>query len=138
MNIEYKDSVTIAQEDVKKLYENVKWTSYTKDMPRLVEAINRSLKVVSAWDNNKLVGLIRVVGDGVTIIYIQDILVLENYQNLGIGSALLNTILTMYQDVRQKVLLTNDSIEVRAFYEKHNFVSCDKGDLVAFANLRMI
>ncbi|WP_430038931.1 GNAT family N-acetyltransferase [Peribacillus simplex] len=41
---------------------------------------------MTAWDDDKLVALIRVVGDGQTIIYIQVILVLENYQDQGIGS----------------------------------------------------
>ncbi|MCT8137305.1 GNAT family N-acetyltransferase [Anaerobacillus sp. CMMVII] len=135
MGIVYKESVEISYDEIYNLYQNLNWTSYTNDMPRLVSAINHSLTVVSAWDEEKLVGLIRVVGDGLTIIYIQDILVLEAYQNKGIGSELMSRILTKYGDVRQKVLLTEDSIAVRSFYEKHRFESCDKGKLVAFAKL---
>jgi GNAT superfamily N-acetyltransferase len=54
------------------------------------------------------------------------------YHNSGIGSQLLTMLLSMYPDVRQKVLLTNDAADVRAFYEKNGFSSCDKGDLVSF------
>ena len=46
------------------------------DKIKLKNAINNSLKVLTAWDDEKLVGLIRVIGDGYTIIYIQDILIL--------------------------------------------------------------
>ena len=131
--ISFKEEVNLQEEQLKELYNNVKWSAYTDDLPRLVSAINHSLKVITAWDEDKLIGLIRVVGDGQTIVYIQDILVLENYQNRGIGSELLSRILALYSDVRQKVLLTNDVEDVRAFYEKNGFMSCDKGELVAFA-----
>ncbi|MFN7250582.1 MAG: GNAT family N-acetyltransferase [Anaerobacillus sp.] len=135
MTIVFKENVQINSKDLKELYENVNWTTYTNDMPRLEEAVKRSLMVITAWDRDILVGLIRVVGDGLTIIYIQDILVLGDYQNKGIGSELMNRIITKFQDVRQKVLLTEDAPDVRAFYEKHQFLSCDKGQLVAFAKL---
>jgi GNAT superfamily N-acetyltransferase len=133
MTIKFEETTQLEVQGVKALYDDVKWTSYTSDMPRLMEAMKSSLKVIAAWDNEKLVGLVRVVGDGKTIIYIQDILVLRTYHKKGIGSQLLKLVLSNYKDVRQKVLLTNDAADVRAFYEKHGFSSCDKGDLVSFA-----
>ncbi|WP_241773336.1 GNAT family N-acetyltransferase [Bacillus sp. LL01] len=80
-----------------------------------------------------MVGLIRIVGDGLTIIYIQDILVLNAYHNQGIATQLLQQVLKKYQHVRQKVLLTEEAPDVRHFYEKNGFKSCDEGSLVAFA-----
>lgn len=135
MAIVFEETIQLEVQSVKALYDDVKWIAYTNDMPRLMEAIKSSLSVITAWDSGKLVGLIRVVGDGKTIIYIQDILVLREYQSKGIGSKLLELLLSKYKDVRQKVLLTNDAADVRAFYEKHGFSSCDKGDLVSFAML---
>jgi len=131
-NINYKDVKNIDKDELKALYENAGWIMYTKDLPKLIKAIEESLITISAWDEDKLVGLIRVVGDGHTIIYIQDILVLDSYKRSGIGSNLLNQILDKYSHVRQKVLLTNDSEETRGFYESNGFKSCDKGDVVAF------
>src|SRR5690606_38197188 len=95
-----------------------------------------SLYVLSAWDGDRLIGLVRVVGDGLTIIYIQDILVLNSRQNQGVASELLRRVLEKYRDVRQKVLLTEEAPDVRHFYEKHGFQSCDQGTLVAFAKLK--
>lgn len=89
--------------------------------------------VVTAWDDDNLVGIIRVVGDGLTIIYIQDLIVLSSYKRKGIGSKLLEVVFERYENVRQKVLLTDDSNETRGFYEANGFISCDKGELVAFA-----
>ncbi|WP_056970827.1 GNAT family N-acetyltransferase [Liquorilactobacillus vini] len=55
-----------------------------------------------------MVGLIRVIGDGASIIYIQDILILPTYQRKGIGSDLIKRILALYPDYYQINLLTSD------------------------------
>ncbi|MCM3784548.1 GNAT family N-acetyltransferase [Neobacillus mesonae] len=119
---------------MEKLYNDVHWYAYTKDLIVLQQAVLQSLDVISAWNGEELVGLIRVVGDGLTIIYIQDILVLNNYQNQGIATQLMQSILRKYSNVRQKVLLTEEAPDVRHFYEKNEFQSCDEGSTVAFAN----
>lgn len=131
MNITYKQTKTINLEQVENLYNDVGWTAYTKDMDLLQQALLQSLDVISAWDGDQLVGLIRTVGDGLTILYIQDILVLDAYQNQGIATKLLQMVLQKHKTVRQKVLLTEEAPDVRHFYEKNGFESCDKGSAVA-------
>jgi GNAT superfamily N-acetyltransferase len=133
VEINFNDSKKINIEQLEKLYNDVQWYAYTKDLIVLQQAISQSLDVISAWDKEELVGLIRVVGDGLTIIYIQDILVLNAYQNKGIATQLMQQILNKYGHVRQKVLLTEEAPDVRHFYEKNEFQSCDKGSVVAFA-----
>ncbi len=96
-------------EQIMELYHDVGWSAYTKDPIRLEQAFNNSLFVLSAWIDDELVGLIRVVGDGLTIVYIQDLLVKNAYQNKGIGKELMNMILTKYEDVRQILLLTDSA-----------------------------
>lgn len=114
------------------LYQSVGWTSYTEKPELLQQAVHNSLYVLGAFDHDQLIGLIRVVGDGLTIIYIQDLLVLPAYQNKGIGSTLINKVRKEFRHVRQQVLLTMEEPETRAFYEKNGFTSCDQGELVAF------
>lgn len=133
MTITYRNSVELPEQAVRSLYIDNNWTVYTEDMPKLMEAIGNSLAVVTAWDGDTLAGLVRAVGDGHSILYIQDILILKDYRRRGIGSALLNKVLELYSHVRQKVLLTDDSPMTRGFYEANGFESCDKGKLVAFA-----
>ncbi|MBO2946256.1 GNAT family N-acetyltransferase [Paenibacillus sp. F411] len=128
-----RNSKNINIEQLEKLYNDVQWYAYTNDLIVLQQAISQSLEVISAWDGEELVALIRVFGDGLTIIYIQDILVLNAYQNQGIATQLVQQILKKYINVRQKVLLTEEAPDVRHFYEKNDFQSCDKGSLVAFA-----
>ncbi|SHJ15699.1 hypothetical protein [Lutispora thermophila] len=45
------------------LYNDAGWYTYTNDVIKLKNAVQNSLKVITSWDNEKLVGLIRVVGD---------------------------------------------------------------------------
>ena len=135
MKINFINSKNINSEQLERLYTDVEWYAYTQDLEVLHQAIAQSLEVISAWNGEELVGLIRIVGDGLTIIYIQDILVVNAYQNRGIATQLMQQILNKYNHVRQKVLLTEEAPAVRRFYEKNGFQSCDKGSLVAFAKL---
>ncbi|PEI83828.1 GNAT family N-acetyltransferase [Bacillus toyonensis] len=135
MTITFNNSKAIKIEQLERLYKDVQWYAYTEDIEVLYQAISQSLEVISAWNGEELVGLIRIVGDGLTIIYIQDILILHAYQNQGIASQLIQQILCKYKTVRQKVLLTEEAPDVRHFYEKNDFLFCDKGSLVAFAKL---
>lgn len=135
MSIILKEQKNIGQENLSKLYGDVEWHAYTKDLDLLQQALMQSLDVISAWENDKLIGLIRIIGDGLTIIYIQDLLVLNAYQSKGIGTKLMQHVLKKYKTVRQKVLLTEEAPDVRYFYEKNGLQSCDKGQLVAFAKM---
>jgi len=130
--IDYKVNIQINTKDLKQLYSSVEWFAYTHDLETLQKAINNSLLVITAWNDDQLVGLIRVVGDGYTILYIQDILVHHDFQNKNIGTKLMTMTLTKYKNIRQKVLLTEEAPNVRHFYEKFGFVSGDKGSTVAF------
>ena len=131
-DIVYTDAACFGEVDIGDLYRDAGWHAYLKDLPRLMKAFSKSLLVVSAWDNDKLIGIIRVVGDGLTILYIQDILVHSAYKRMGVGLCLLRNVMERFCDIRQIVLLTDDNTETRGFYESNGFQSCDKGELVAF------
>lgn len=135
MSIIFKEQKTIDEESLYHLYSDVGWSAYTKEIAQLRKALIHSLYVVTAWENDQLIGLVRVIGDGLTIIYIQDILVLKEKQKKGIATMLMQQVLQTFKNVRQKVLLTEESKGVRHFYEKNGFQSCDKGNLVAFARI---
>lgn len=114
------------------LYSDVNWIAYTDDPKTLEQAMHHSLNVWTAWEDDKLVALARVVGDGHTIIYIQDILVLESYQRRGIGSELLQIILKEYQSVRQIVLMTGNEEKTVNYYEKNGLVNIAEYNGVVF------
>lgn len=117
------------------LYNSVGWTAYTNDPATLQQAMAGSLYVATAWYGDKAVGIVRAVGDGQTIVYIQDILVNENYHRKGIATKLMEMLMVKYSNVRQKVLLTDDTPCTRGFYKALGFASADDGKLVAFTKL---
>lgn len=114
------------------LYENAKWTNYTSNAERLKKGIQKSLFLLTAWHNEKLVGILRAIGDEETIIYIQDIIVLDSYQKQGIGKTLITMTLDQYIHVRQIVLLTDQDSGVIAFYEKMGLVQSTTLSLTTF------
>jgi len=57
------------------LYESVGWTAYTDRPYVLRKGIENSLLCLAAFEGDRLIGLIRAVGDGQTVVLIQDILV---------------------------------------------------------------
>lgn len=134
-SITYEETKQIPQTALLKLYNDAGWAAYTNNSKQLKNAIQNSLYVLTAMEGEELVGLVRVVGDDFTIVYIQDILVLKSYKRQGIGTKLMQTVLAKFSHIRQKVLLTDDNEETRLFYESLGFESCDKGRLVAFVKL---
>ena len=108
-------------DEILPLYTQVGWTAYTEDMPALERGFQHSLLVLAAYENDALLGLIRVVGDGATVILIQDILVDPEKQRQGIGSALLKAVLDRYPNVRQIQLTTDDTPKTVAFYQSLGF-----------------
>ena len=107
--------------EILNLYDSVGWSNYTSNPSMLKNAYKHSLKILGAYDADKLVGIIRVVGDGYSIVYIQDIIVLPEYQRKGIGTALLQAILDRYHHVRQIELATDNTEKTIAFYKSMGF-----------------
>lgn len=104
------------------LYNSVGWSRYTENPDLLTEGVAASLRVATAWDTSgRLVGLARLVGDGHTIVYLQDVLVRPQWQRTGVGRWLMEEVFAPYAHVRQQVLLTDDEPRQRAFYESLGF-----------------
>ena len=99
----------------------------------LRNAFVHSLKVYAAFINDKLVGIIRIVGDGYSVIFIQDILILPEYQRNGIGTALLKHVLDEYRHVYQKHLLTENSMRTIQFYKSLGFMMDTEIECRAFS-----
>lgn len=109
------------EQEILQLYQAVGWTAYTDHPAALRQGFQRSLLVLAACEGDALLGLIRVVGDGFTIVLIQDILVYPENQRQGIGTALVQAVLDRYRDVRQIQLVTDDTEKTIAFYRSMGF-----------------
>lgn len=102
----------------------VKWVEL--GMQQAEQALNNSLFVVGAYEGEKLVGMGRLVGDGAVICYIQDLIVLPEYQHKGVGSLVISTLIDYVEGLREtgsRMMLCLMCAKGReAFYEKHGFI----------------
>ncbi len=114
------------ESEILKLYSSVGWTAYTNSPDALAAGFTNSLLVLASYIGDELLGIIRCVGDGETIVYIQDILVSPEYQRRGIGSALLREVLKRFSKVRQIVLSTDCEERTLAFYRSLGFSALDE------------
>lgn len=128
----FKDYKHFDLQEIITLYQSLGWTNYSLNPTMLEQAYSHSLYTLAAYADDHLVGIIRVVGDGHAIIYIQDLLVLADYQRKGLGRALVERVLDKYKHVYQKVLLTEKTDKTLKFYESVGFIADYDLDLVAF------
>ena len=98
------------------LYGSVGWTAYTEQPEALRRGFAGSLLTLAARENGTLVGLLRAVGDGCTVVRVQDLLVRPDHQRRGIGTALMQAALERFRSVRQVQLLTDDTEKTKGFY----------------------
>lgn len=56
--------------EILNLYKSVGWINYTNNPNMLKSAYSNSLKILGAYEKEKLLGIIRVVGDGHSVVFI--------------------------------------------------------------------
>lgn len=137
--ITYKETKSIDDTDLRPLYLSVGWVSYTDEIADLSTLLPNCQLVYSAWDQEQLVGLIRTVGDGLSIQYIQDFLVLPDYQKQGIGTKLFQYVMEKSAHIRQFVLITDGSDENKKtieYYKKQGLIPFDEAGLAGLWRLK--
>lgn len=92
MTIEYRQTRDFTEEDLRRLFLSVGWES-GRYLKRLVTAMRNSTHVISAWDGDRLIGLVRALDDGATIAFLHYVLVDPKYQGRHIGDELMKRIM---------------------------------------------
>ena len=118
MNIEYSDQKEFAKEELERLFLSVDWSSgHFPD--KLVIAMRNYKAVYSAWDGDKLVGLISAMDDGIMNAYIHYLLVDPEYHREGIGKELVGMVKEYYKDYMRICVIAYDT--AIKFYEHCGF-----------------
>ena len=129
---EYKQYI---EQEILHLYASVGWTAYTDHPELLRKGFENSMLTLAAYEDDQLLGIIRTVGDGYTIVFVQDILVFPEHQRKGVGSALLQAILDRYSHVRQIELATDNTPKTIAFYKSMGF--CEMSEIGCCGFMRL-
>ena len=133
MEITYKNIHDFKQSDLQELFLSVDWSSghYPE---KLVIAMKNFETVYTAWDKDKLVGLICAMDDGVMTAYIHYLLVNPDYQDMGIGKKLVEKMKDRYKDYLRIVIVAyNEKI---GFYESCGFEKADGSSPMFITDLR--
>ena len=116
--IEYSEQKEFAKEELERLFLSVDWSSgHYPD--KLVIAMRNYKAVYSAWDEDKLVGLISVMDDGIMNAYVHYLLVDPEYHGAGIGKGLVERVKEYYKDYMRICVIAYDS--AIKFYEHCGF-----------------
>jgi ribosomal protein S18 acetylase RimI-like enzyme len=80
--------------------------------------MNQHTLVVSAWENDRLVGVVRVLSDKIIRSIIYDLVIDPEYQNKGIGRELVKRCIEHFPDSEWTVQTTE---KIACYYEKTGF-----------------
>ena len=119
--IKITKETSVSIDDVLHLYQAVGWTNYTNQPQMLSQALSHSLATYLARDGEEVVGLVRLIGDGFSSVFVQDLIVLPTYQRQGIGSHLMKKSLADYKDTYQVQLATEQTEKNMKFYRSLGF-----------------
>ncbi len=132
MEIKYKDTHDFSAEQLQELFLSVEWSSgHYPD--KLVAAMKNYETVYTAWDNEKLVGLICAMDDGVMTAYVHYLLVNPAYQKMGIGKRLVEKIKAKYAEYLRIVVVAYNA--ELGFYESCGFKKSDEASPMFITSL---
>lgn len=121
--IEYSERRDLPIGDIVRLYRANGWSSAEKPT-ELRNALHNSHTLLSAWAEEKLVGLGNAISDGYLVVYYPHLLVHPDHQGQGIGTELMKRLMNKYLNFHQHMLVADGrAIE---FYRKSGFVRAGK------------
>lgn len=114
--------------EYKHLRESVNWP-YPNDKA-IEKSLNNSNYCICAVENNKTIGMSRVIGDDSFIYFVADVIILPEYQKQVIGTALMErTMVYLKENVQEYSYISLMSAKgMEGFYEKFGFFRRPTGD----------
>jgi len=106
------------------LFQTTGWNDkYRLSPDKLIQALNSSWYVLSAYEAEKLVGFGRLVSDGVLHAMIYELIVLPDYQGQGLGGKILEKLVTKCKESGVRDIQLFCAAGKREFYEKRGFAA---------------
>ncbi len=133
--LKFTEDKIFTQEQVQELFLSVGWIS-GQYPERLYQALMHSSTVLTAWNDDQLVGLIRVLDDTSMLAQIHYVLVHPDHQGQGIAGKMLELIKEKYKDFFYLEVMPEESKNA-AFYTKHGFHIMEDGVAMQICNPQM-
>jgi len=123
MPLEFRTEIP-AHDQFWKLFQTTGWNkNYQLSPDKLMQALHSSWCVLGAYDSEQLVGLGRVVSDGVLHAMIYELIVLPEYQGQGIGGKILEQLVQRCEKAGIRDIQLFCARGKRDFYEKRGFIA---------------
>ncbi len=135
MRYMFESALTI--HEIKALYGSVGWDKYLVDVGETARGIANSTLLTARDDEGKLVGMVRGVSDMHTIVFIQDLIVLPEYQHQGIGEQLLQQFDDYFKQVARIVVVCGDE-PLTGFYQRAGFDQAENAQATTFIRPRKL
>ena len=127
-NIKYKINAIPDTSLIIDLYQNTGLNRPTADADRIEAMYNNSNLIISAWSEEKLVGIARSVTDFHYCCYLSDLAVHPEFQKLGIGKSLIDKTKEKVSD--NSMLLLLSAPNAMGYYPKLGFDSVENGFII--------
>lgn len=132
MNITYTEEKKFTQKQVQALFLSVGWVS--GEYPsRLYKALKYSSTVITAWDGEQLIGLVRVLDDSEMVAYMHYVLVQPEYHGHGIAGNMIEMVKEKYKNYLYIEVMPEERKNA-SFYEKHGFQIMQDGVAMQLCN----
>lgn len=95
---------------LKEFYDKKAIEKYDGHFDELYHAVRNSDYIVTAWEEDKIIGIIRSAGDHIFSQYITNFLIDEEYSSKGIGSKMLDAYLEEAEEVMDVYIITGRKI----------------------------
>ena len=107
------------------LYDAVGWGHYDEAISEI--ALKNTFYSISVYDDDKIIGYGRLIGDQICFIYVQDIMVVPEYQGKTIGTYILKILSNKIDEIKQ----VNPNVRVylgsskgkEEFYKKNGYIT---------------
>jgi len=126
MALKYSTSKSVNYKDIDNLRESIGWRR--RGIKKWKEILKKSDFVFTVWDNEKLVGMGRILEDGIMCMF-YDICVHKDYHGRGIGEKIVKKLIDKVKDKKYvSIGLFTESAE--NFYKKFGFVKTNGMELI--------
>ena len=118
MSIVYRETRDFSRDELERLFLSVEWSSgHFPD--KLAAAMKNFATVFSAWDGEKLAGMVCAMDDGVMNAYVHYLLVDPEFQDRAVGRTLVEMVKEKYADYLRIAIIAYD--DEMNFYENCGF-----------------
>lgn len=132
MKITYTEEKKFTQDQVQQLFLSVGWVS-SQYPTRLYKALMHSSTVITAWDGDRLVGLVRLIDDSELVAYMHYVLVDPAYHRRGIAGTMIRMVKEKYKNYLYIEIMPEERKNA-SFYEQYGFQMIPDGVAMQLCN----